>query len=116
MTTRTCSKCGGAPCICRPFCPGKRQCCNTQHMQYNCAGPLILTGEDDIGSRPCCNGYKKCSDKHGFKKWCSHTGKCPGEESTWNYPPAPQPFTQYYDFLVQENFSKSSNKKFMGVL
>lgn len=111
MTSKQCPKCQEAPCICRPFCPGRKQCCGPQQLQPNCAGPLQFTGEDDIGDRPCCGGLKKCTDNIGFRSWCSHDGTCPGKGATFDYPPAPAPFTQYYDFLVQkENYSCKTNK------
>jgi len=82
MSMRKCPKCGIAPCMCgianSIWCPGKKQCVCTQHLNYNCAGPVIYTGEDNIGNRPCCSGLKKCMDNYG-NQWCSHTGKCGNE-------------------------------------
>lgn len=114
MSVRKCHKCNSAPCICRPWCPSQKQCLCSQHVEKHCAGPLIYTGEDSIGNRPCCQNLKKCSDKSGLRQWCSHTGKCPGEV---DYPPAPQPFTNYSDFLVKkENFTQRVSKSGQGIM
>ena len=99
---KLCINCGHTPCLCRPWCPGKRQCIQPQHIHHHCAGPLIYTNEDNIGDRPCCGGLQKCQDKSGLRQWCSHTGKCPSSFSSIDYPPAPGQFKNYYDFLVKK--------------
>ena len=106
MSVRSCAKCGSNPCICRPWCPERRQCLCSQHVENQCAGPLAYTGEDDIGDRPCCSNLKKCVDKSGLRQWCSHTGKCPsGHIPAMGYPPMRPPFKKYYDFFVKEGYS-----------
>ena len=116
MSVRPCPKCGNTPCICRPFCPEQKQCLCSQHRESHCAGPLIYTGEDDIGNRSCCQNLKKCSDASGLRQWCSNTGKCPGE-GTLDYPPAPQPFKKYYDFFIKkENFTVGKSKSGQGIM
>lgn len=109
MSVQPCPKCGQSPCMCRPWCPSKWQCLCDQHNQYHCAGPLIYTGEDNIGDRPCCMDLKKCTDPSGLRQWCSHTGKCPGEGVEQGYPPAPPPFQNYSNILVKEKFTFISN-------
>lgn len=114
MSVMKCPKCGNAPCICRPWCPEQRQCLCSQHVETTCAGPLVATGQDNIGDRPCCGGLKKCSDKDGFRQWCSNTGKCPGDGATMEYPV--QPFKKYYDFFVKEKFTSGRVKSGQGIL
>ena len=114
----------------RSWCPGSRSCLNTQMLQRNCAGPLELTGEDDIGDRPCCGGLKKCKAEYGLRSWCSSTGKCPGNSNqTFDYfTKAPHPFRDYSDVPVykpeyikglkniKENFCADGKTNFEGVL
>jgi hypothetical protein len=105
--------------MCRPWCPGSRSCVGPQQLMRNCAGPLELTGEDNIGTRPCCGGMIKCQDQLGLRTWCSSTGKCPGNANqTFDYTTdAPQPFRNYSDKLVfKEKFCLNAKTTFEGVL
>ena len=83
-------------------CPDK--CINTPNM-YNCAGPAILTNEDNIGSRPCCNGYQKCKIPDLGIQFCSHTGDCPKIEKVV-YTPQPK---------TKENYQSSSTRR-IGIM
>lgn len=84
-------------------CIDSKQCCGPQQTQRNCAGPLELTGEDNIGSRKCCGNLKKCVGVNGLKSWCSSNGKC---EDTSSCIPS-QSFAQYLAPYqnIKENFS-----------
>jgi hypothetical protein len=47
-------------------------CCTSQNSSRNCAGPVHLTQQWDIGSRQCCPGAgKKYSSLGGAINYCS---------------------------------------------
>lgn len=98
-----CARCGVLPCICMSFCPSQRLgCCNSMNSSTWCAGPVNLTAEWDIGSRPCCKGAgEKYSAMGGVLNYCSTNG---GKE----YPNgarvlAPYPLTSTVDFPIPKN-------------
>lgn len=68
-----CVQCGRCPCVCMSWCPSRQLgCCNQENSSKQCAGPVHLTGQIDIGSRQCCNGAgKKYTALNGLLNYCS---------------------------------------------
>lgn len=69
-----CPVCERHSCICMSWCPGAQLgCCNQENSSKNCAGPVHLTAQFDIGSRSCCVG-EKYSAMGGILNYCSTNG------------------------------------------
>ena len=83
---------------CTSFCPSMRLgCCNSENSSKQCAGPVNLTAQWDIGSRPCCIGAgKKYTAMGGLLNFCSTNGgkEYPGGDRVL----APFPLTNTVDF------------------
>jgi hypothetical protein len=62
--------------ICNSFCPSRQWgCCTRENTSKQCAGPVHLTGQWDIGSRPCCIGAgQKYTAMGGLINYCSMNG------------------------------------------
>lgn len=84
---------------CNSYCPSMRLgCCNSENSSKQCAGPVNLTAQWDIGSRPCCPGAgQKYTAMGGLLNFCSRNG---GKEYTGgdNRVLAPFPLTNSIDF------------------
>ena len=63
----------GTPPICTTWCPSRQTgCCSQQNSRTACAGPIHITGENDIGVRPCCPGAgQKFTAANGLVNFCS---------------------------------------------
>ena len=88
---------------CHSYCPGKRLgCCNRENSTKQCAGPVHLTAEWDIGSRSCCIGAgKKFSAEGGLLNFCSVNG---GREHQPRFPYlAPYPLSNNALLSVPKN-------------
>ena len=47
-----CIRCGFLPRACMSWCPSSQLgCCNSQNSSTDCAGPVHLTAQWDVGSR-----------------------------------------------------------------
>ena len=96
-----CAKCGMCPCICISWCPSAQLgCCNQENSSKNCAGPVHLTAQFDIGSRPCCVG-EKYTAMGGLLNYCSTNG---GKELPLGTKfVAPYPMGNYADVIVPKH-------------
>lgn len=103
MPKNKCSRCDHYPCICISWCPSRQiGCCNHENSSMNCAGPVHLTHQFDIGSRPCCKGGgEKYSSMGGLFNYCSvNKGK---EFPKGKRVLAPSPMGNYADVELPRN-------------
>lgn len=94
---------------CTSFCPSMRLgCCNSENSSKQCAGPVNLTAQWDIGSRPCCPGAgQKYTAMGGLLNYCSTNGgqEYPGGDRVL----APFPLTNTINFSYPINPSMPGN-------
>ena len=91
------------PKICNTWCPSEQWgCCGRTNMTSKPAAPVHLTGEWNIGSRPCIQG-QKYSAMGGLVNYCSVNG---GKEYPGGGTMAPYPFVNYGAVSVPSNPGK----------
>jgi hypothetical protein len=89
MNKHKCIQCGFLQCRCNNWCPSRQLgCCNSENSSKNCAGPVHLTAQWDIGSRKCCIG-KKFSTMGGLFNFCSVNGGSESPNSSMVLDPYP---------------------------
>lgn len=94
-----CTSCGFSQCLCDSWCPSRQLgCCNSENSAKQCAGPVHLTAQWDIGSRPCCPySGQKYSAMGGLLNFCSVNGG--REHPTSEQVLAPYPMAEYATIL-----------------
>lgn len=96
---------GFTPCGCQSYCPSRRLgCCNSENSSFNCAGPVHLTAQWDIGTRPCCKGAgKKYTALGGLLNYCSVNGGKEFSSGEYKNYVAPYPLSHYSNILIPKN-------------